>query len=292
MPKCSACSSENSTGARFCSSCGAEVKAAATRIEPEHMAPGVVLQDRYKVTGQQGVEGTGPVWIAADQMSGDLVAIKVLPRIVTESPASMAEIQERCGGWLKLDHPNIVPLRSLEMEPFPFLVCDMVEARNLKDVYADRVKQGHEIHEVGHFTVGEVITFLPDLVAAIDHGHALGVLHLDIQPKNILLMPREGGGWSARLTNFGVTGFIRDKGVHPSKQMRQLDDGVPVYMAPEQMRLKEVDGRSDLYCVAVVVFHLLTGQHPFLTRSQIGLAGSMPRAPKVDTDILGLLHLP
>jgi len=283
MTQCSSCGGELAEKARFCALCGAKVEQPG-QVLPEHVAPQVVLADRYRILRQLGVEGTGVVWLAQDLAGNAPIVVKVLPNIVTETDSHLAEIKRRADLWLRLDHPNIVRLLSLELSPFPFLVVEHVEGRSAESLLHQRIEEGHKRNMVGHFPVDEVLSFLPGLASGLDHAHGREVLHLDVKPANIILSPAKDG-FTARLTNFGITALIRDTAIHPSKQMKQLNDGVPVYMSPEEIQSKPVDSRTDVYSLGVTLFHLLTGQHPFLTRSQIGIAASMPSAPKVSGEI-------
>ncbi|MBI4864553.1 MAG: protein kinase [Candidatus Riflebacteria bacterium] len=289
MAECPSCKGEVTDKARFCGRCGAKMPEAGPLL-PENLAPQVVLADRYKILRQLGVEGTGVTWLAQDATANAPVVLKVLPRIVTEAPASRAEVERRANLWLRLDHRSIIRLLSLELAPFPFLVAEHVEGRSYLTALNDRVQAAANRNEVGHFAVDEILQVLPGLAAALDHAHQREVLHLDIKPANILLVEdREGP--AARFTNFGVSAQIRDKALSPSKQMKQLQDGVAVYIAPEQVAQNEVDGRTDIYSFAVTLFQLLTGQHPFLTRSMLAdEATSMPTGPKLSPALLAVLH--
>jgi serine/threonine protein kinase len=271
---CSLCRANFPAQALFCPACGTPVTTAGP-TRPEAIAPGVVLCDRFRVVQRVGVEGTGVVWLAQDTTADTEVVLKVLPRLVTDHTPTFNQLLAEADNWKRLDHPNIVRLHQLILEPLPFLVVENVPGDTSRSVLAARGDA--EGQALGVFSPKEVLEFLERLADALDHAHEAGVLHQDIKPANVLLTSTPQG-WIARLTNFGVSALIRDRAIQVSGQ---FSGGVPAYMAPEQVLENQASSRSDIYALGSVLFHLLTGLHPPFA------AGDAP--PTIPPDALAVL---
>ena len=233
------------------------------------MQPGMVIQG-YRLTAHLGEGGMASVWRATHPADGRAVAIKVFePRL-----ARQAQFRQRFFAegehQSRLRHPNVVRVHQILLDPLA-LVMDLVEGGTL----AAELRRGR-------LAPARVRTLAADLCAGVGAAHALGILHRDLKPHNVLLT-REG---RAQVTDFGLA---RLAGESLHTQTGQVM-GTPRYMAPEQIRgLKHIDLRADVYALGVMLFELVTGEPPFTgTDYQLALAHTQTPAPDPATRAPGV----
>ena len=230
---------------------------------------------RYEVQAEIGSGAMGVVYRGYDPDIGRDVAIKTTKRSLDLPPNKRREYLERfqrearVAGRLS-DHPHIVPVfdRGQEGE-LPYIIMAFVEGTSL-----DRVRRRTRIE-------GEALqSLMGDICSALSHAHSEGVIHRDVKPANVIMTKR-----GAMLTDFGIA---------------RLDDsdltragaflGSPSYMSPEQIRGEDIDGRSDLFSLAVVLYLLLTGQKPFPANDTNGILYKIVNeAPEPPSSVRGEL---
>ncbi len=206
------------------------------------------LQDRYTIQRQLGAGGMATVWLAEDLKHHRRVAIKVLRPELAASLGSERFLRE-IETTASLRHPHILPLYdSGEAGGFLFYVMPLVEGESLRDRLA-REKQ---------LPIDDALRIAREVADALSYAHARGVIHRDIKPENILL---ESG--HAVVADFGIARAVRAAEVETLTQTG-VSIGTPAYMSPEQAAgEQDLDGRSDLYALACVLFEMLAGQPPF-----------------------------
>lgn len=231
---------------------------------------------RYEVRSELGNGAMGVVYRAYDPEIGRDVAIKTIRRSLELPPAKRKEYLERfrrearAAGRLS-DHPNIVPVFDVGLEgDLPFIVMAFVEGLSL-----DRYRRKHKIDKL------DLESLIEDLCAALGHAHRNGIVHRDVKPANIIVTPR-----GAVLTDFGIA---RLDGSELTRTGTFL--GSPSYMSPEQARGGELDGRSDLFSLAVIAFLLLTGEKPFVAEDTNSILYKIinephPKPSTFDTDLV------
>lgn len=207
---------------------------AGTRLGP-------YLLDRVVGKGSVGV-----VYRALDLLAGTEVALKVLLPDAGDLDGSGARFERegRVGG--RLDHPAILPvLATGEDDGLRWLAMPFVEGTDLE----------RRLHDEGPLDPAEAVRLLTPVADALDYAHAAGLVHRDVKPGNVLL-----DGDRARLTDFGLT-----KGESAQTVLTATGQfvGTVAYIAPEQARGDALDGRADVYALACVLFHALTGAPPF-----------------------------
>jgi tRNA A-37 threonylcarbamoyl transferase component Bud32 len=204
------------------------------------------LKGRYEITRLLGRGGMAVVFLAEDLVLERQVAIKVLPPDMTRDAQLVTRFQREAKTAAKLDHPNIIPIYSVESEAgLVYIVMKYVSGRSLEDLLAK-----------GPLPIPRVRQVLREAALALGHAHRRRIVHRDVKPANIML-DEEG---RVILTDFGISKAVQDSG-----QLTGTGKiiGTPHYMAPEQAKGQEVDGRADQYALAIVGHRVLTGRLPF-----------------------------
>jgi eukaryotic-like serine/threonine-protein kinase len=213
----------------------------------QHLTP--ELPDRYRIVRELGRGGMAVVYLAEDRKHHRQVAIKVLRQDLSAAIGAerfLREIELTAG----LQHPHILPLfDSGEAGGALYYVMPFVEGESLRD----------RLTREGRLAPADALAIGRDVAAALTWAHARGVVHRDIKPENILLS--EGG---ALVADFGIAlAFSSVEGGRLT--VAGLSVGTPAYMSPEQIASDtDIDGRSDQYSLACVLFEMLTGRPPFM----------------------------
>lgn len=202
------------------------------------LRPGVVVDGRFEIVREIGRGGFGVVHEARDLSLGRTVAFKVV------SPGKGAMREDRllreAAAAARLSHPNIVQLYDMGHSEYgPYLVLEMVRGRTL----AGRM-------EAGVLPPLEAMHVARDVAAALAHAHTAGVIHRDLNPRNVLV---DGEG-HAKVLDFGLARAFGQRGVA---------GGTPGFMAPEQWRGAPEDERTDVFALGVLIFQMLTGELPY-----------------------------
>jgi eukaryotic-like serine/threonine-protein kinase len=226
--------------------------------------------DRYRIIRPIGRGGMAVVFLADDLKHGRRVAIKVLDREVGESVGAERFLRE-IGIAARLSHPRIVPLLDSGTAGGElFYVMPFVEGESL----ASRL--GRE----GPLPVEEALEIAWQVATALAHAHERGIVHRDIKPDNILLT-----GAEALVTDFGVSRALTAAGA-PTLTRSGLVVGTPLYMSPEQAGGSgEVDARSDIFSLGLVLYEMLAGEPPFKapTAQAVAVRKLSESAPDVRT---------
>ena len=211
-----------------------------------------------------GQGGMGAVFLAQQSRPRRQVAVKVLLPMASLTSIQLAAFLERfrreTDAAASLEHPNIMPVHEYgERDNLAYLVMPYVSGGTLRD----------EMERECPMPLAKVVNYVDQLAAALDFAHAHGVIHRDIKPANILMTP-EG---RLLLTDFGLVKVITE-GQTP--QARLTGEGAPVgtpdYMSPEQVIGEDVDGRSDLYSLGVIMYQMITGTTPFQGETPMQIA--------------------
>jgi serine/threonine protein kinase len=204
------------------------------------------LEGRYEIVRLLGRGGMAAVFLARDLVLERQVAIKVLPPDMTRDGELITRFQQEARTAAKLDHPNIIPIHRVESEAgLVYIVMKYVSGHSLEEVLTK-----------GPLSISLVRHVLREAALALGHAHRRRVIHRDVKPANIML--DEDG--RVVLTDFGIS-----KAVEGTTQITGTGTliGTPAYMAPEQAKGHEVDGRADQYALAIVGHRALTGKLPF-----------------------------
>jgi serine/threonine protein kinase len=214
------------------------------------------LSAAYEVIRCIGAGGMGVIFKCQSRKDGKFVAIKMLHPHLAEDEESMSRFEIELRAVCLLSHPNIICIHDLGVADsgVPYMVMDYVDGKDLLDILAKE----------GPMAQDRFINIFSQVCAAMAHAHERSILHRDIKPDNIMLGRNERGYEIVRLMDFGIARLLTDsaRGVARLTKPGQAV-GSPMYMSPEQARGKEIDHRSDLYSLGLVMYEALTGVPAF-----------------------------
>ncbi|MET0556694.1 MAG: serine/threonine-protein kinase, partial [Vicinamibacteria bacterium] len=216
--------------------------------------PGAII-GHYEILAELGRGGMGVLYRARDQKLGRVVALKrpYAPGIVQRQ-----RFEREARAAAQLAHPHIVPIfEVLEQDGVPWIAMELVEGRSLRSLL--------ELGEA--LPLAEILRHAEGLAGALQAAHARGILHRDVNPKNVMITP-EG---RALLTDFGLARVTRDSSSEADSTDTQENDvtragsvlGTPGYMSPEQALGRPADARSDLFCLGAILYEMCTRTRAF-----------------------------
>ena len=219
------------------------------------MQEATILRNNYRLERLLGRGGMADVYLAFDLRRQAHVALKVLREDLAEDPEFVRRFAREADALARLEHPNVVRFYSFERKgATAFIVMDYVPGTTLQRRLAEAE---------GPLPLEEVTAMLRRVGAALQFAHGEGYVHRDVKPGNVML--REDG--NALLSDFGIARAAE------SATLTTMAMGTPAYMSPEQILGRELDRRTDIYSLGVVLYELTTGRRPF-TGDEYGLTSS------------------
>ena len=257
-----------------------------TRIPPPlphsaRIASDTVVGNRYTIIEMIGVGGMGEVYKARDLALGRLVAFKVIRPELARDPDIIERFKQEILLSSNVTHRNVIRIYDLgEADGLKFITMEYIEGRDLRADLLDR----------GRFPPADVVSIIRQAAKALEAAHAVGVIHRDLKPQNIMCEP----GGRVLVMDFGLARTVDDNGLTQSGNIV----GTMEYMSPEQALASEIDQRSDIFSLGIIFYELLSGHSPFQAHSAVAslvmrtqqnvapLANSDPSIPQPLSDIV------
>jgi len=260
--KCPKCQSKNPDSVKFCGECGTQLPpfediAATETIEAprEELTTGSTFAGRYHIIEELGKGGMGKVYKAQDTEIREKVALKLIKPEIAADKKTIERVRHELTTARKIRHKNICGMYDIgEANGTTFITMEYVPGEDLKS-FLRRSKK---------LTVETAVSIGKQICEGLTEAHKLGVVHRDLKPGNIMI-DTEG---NVRIMDFGIARSLSAKAVTVAGTMV----GTPEYMSPEQAEGKEVDHRSDIYSLGVILFEMVTGQPPFEGESPLSVA--------------------
>ena len=278
MATCASCGSQVPDSGRFCLSCGAamvsgdelatmefvdskprasarassgsaKVSSSSGGLLTEgRFLPGRLLAGRYRIIALLGRGGMGEVYRADDLTLGQPVALKFLPEEASKDETLLERFRNEVRLSRRVSHPNVCRVYDVgEVDGHTFFTMEYVDGEDLASL----------LRRIGRLPADKALEIARQLCAGLAAAHAKGVLHRDLKPANIML---DGRG-QVVVTDFGLAGLVDQI---PGSDVRS---GTPAYMAPEQLEGKEVNAKSDIYSLGLVLYEIFTGKRAFSVES-------------------------
>ena len=230
---------------------------------------GTIVRGKYRILGPLGHGGMADVYKALHVTFGEVRALKVMNADFLRDELFVKRFKQEAVFCRKLQHPNAVQVDDIDEaeDGRPFIVMEYVEGRSLREV----------IQGGSPMPVARVCGIARQVASALDAAHRLGMVHRDIKPANILVLSTPEGE-QAKVLDFGIAKLRESRASDTTAGMTLTGPGMvvgtPPYMSPEQAlgkRGDEIDGRSDLYSLGIVMYQMLTGELPFAADTTVAM---------------------
>ena len=271
---CPKCQHDNPDDTVYCGKCTTPLKppedlGVTETIETpkEELTTGSTFAGRYQIIEELGKGGMGKVYKVHDTKIKEKIALKLIKPEIAKDKKTIERFSNELRLARKIRHKNICQMFDLgEEQGTHFITMEFVPGQDLKGL----------IRQSGQLAVGTTINIAKQICDGLTEAHKLEVVHRDLKPSNIMI-DKEG---NVQIMDFGIARSLETKGITGAGVMI----GTPEYMSPEQVEGKEVDQRSDIYSLGIILYEMVTGRVPFEgdTPFTIGMKhkGETPKNPK------------
>ena len=255
--RCPECLADNSDDSRFCKRCATplplqvppELAQAATLVYTSpslELTPGTTFADRYLVIEELGKGGMGKVYKVLDKEINEKVSLKLIKPEIAADRETIDRFQNEIKITRRITHKNVCRMYHLGREKDTFYITmEFIRGENLKKM----------IRMTREMSLESTLNIAQQICHGLIEAHRLGIVHRDLKPQNIMI-DEEG---DVRIMDFGIASSIETKGATLPGMMI----GTPEYMSPEQIDGAQIDARSDIYSLGIIIYELLTGKTPF-----------------------------
>ncbi|MBV8049695.1 MAG: serine/threonine protein kinase, partial [Acidobacteriaceae bacterium] len=226
----------------------------------------MVIREKYQILQRIGSGGMATVYQVRHLAFNEIKAIKLINSQLADGDQFIKRLRSEAVTARKLQHPNAVHVDDLDRteDGRPFIVMEYVEGQNLRSV----------IRNEGPLPTLRALSISAQVASALAAAHKLGITHRDIKPDNIQLIAMPDGSDFVKVLDFGIAKFTQAGSSSAPLTASGLLVGTPQYVSPEQAMGRhgaELDGRSDLYALGIVLYEMLTGRVPFDSDTPVGL---------------------
>ena len=267
MKECPTCHRELKDNLQYCPFDGDLLVAEA---DPEKLI-GTLIDDKYRVEQKVGKGGMGSVYRATHIHIGSTVAVKILHPHLSSDATTLERFRREARSAAQIHHPNAVAVLDFGVTRdtgLAYLVMEFLEGVELRTKIKGKPLE-----------YGEILNIMRQTCAAVQAAHSKGIIHRDLKPENIWLLTDQDGFQRVKVLDFGIAKL---KGDGTLTQAGMII-GTPYYMSPEQCVGAELDARSDIYSLGIILYEMLTGQLPFTAPTPMGIVvkhmNDRPRPP-------------
>src|SRR5512136_977289 len=251
------------------------------KIPVKELTSGSTFAGRYQIIEELGHGGMGRVYKVFDTKIKEKIALKLIRPEVASDRDTIERFSNEIRLSRRIGQRNVCRMFDIgEAEGAHFITMEYVHGEDLKSL----------IHMSGSLSLGMLLSVGKQVCDGLAEAHSLGVVHRDLKPQNIMI-DKNG---NAKIMDFGIARSIREKGITGPSVMI----GTPEYMSPEQAEAKEVDHRSDIYSLGVMLYEMATSHVPFTGETALSIAmkhkGEAPKNPRslnpnIPADLSGVI---
>ena len=251
MKTCPLCGKEYPDTVKFCPVDGSTLRSK----NPTANLVGQVIADRYSIIKKLGEGGMGAVYLGEHVKMARKSAIKVMNPSMANDPDAISRFNREASNASRISHPNVCQIYDFGETPdgIIYLAMEFIEGAALTDV----------IEREGALTPVRAARILKQSADALAAAHDLAIVHRDIKPDNIMIVQGRDGSDIVKVVDFGIAKAVAGDESGQKVTKTGLVVGTPEYMSPEQLSGDKLDGRSDIYSLALVFYRMLTGVLPF-----------------------------
>ena len=246
---CPTCGTEYPANERFCPRDGTALRSQAGNAD----LVGSIIAERYHVLKKLGEGGMGQVYLAEHVKMGRKSAVKVMnPGMVNDADA-ISRFNREAANASRINHPNVAGIYDFgeTAEGLIYLAMEFIEGESLTSL----------VEKSGALAPARAANIAQQAAAGLQVAHDMGIVHRDLKPDNIMIAKNRDGSDCVKVVDFGIA---KAAGAENQKVTKTgLVVGTPEYMSPEQLAGDKLDGRSDVYSLALVAFNMFTGALPF-----------------------------
>lgn len=250
--RCPKCNADNPDTLKFCGECGTQlpphekIEVTETMETPkEVLTTGSTFAYRYQIIEELGKGGMGKVYKVHDTKIKEKIALKLIKPEIAKDKKTIERFSNELRLARRIRHKNICQMFDLgEEKGSHFITMEFVEGQDLKKL----------IRQSGQLALGTIINIAKQVCDGLAEAHTSGFVHRDLKPSNIMI---DANG-NARIMDFGIARSLREEGITAAGVMI----GTPEYMSPEQVEGREVDQRSDIYSLGIILYEMVTGRVP------------------------------
>jgi len=275
MASCGGCAAEVQLEDPFCPRCGAPI------TDP---FIGTIVGERYRIVSRIGVGGMGAVYRAEHTMMRRDLAIKVLLPELGGKEEFARRFEREAESASRLTHPNIISITDFgrTAEGSLFLVMEFLAGESLSSAIA-----------AGPMPPERALAIIRQILRALEHAHAAGVVHRDLKPENVMLVERDGQRDVVKILDFGIAKVTQPQSAGEALTQAGVIFGTPEYLSPEQALGEAVDVRADIYSAGVILYEMLAGRRPFESEDKVKIISMhLSHAPPRIFDVNPAIDVP